>query len=404
MPTLGGRPSLAESQAHLQQALDVVQAWGLRWRFSFWAPPNRRLWSSVLSAAAPIVPCILGTSLSFWYHNAGTSVSLLLPLSLGVLMLTWSALVVIASSTKLAPGVVAKVCLSLSPHLSSLLASFPVRHSVWSSSVTTPQHFSNSTSRPIAGAVIFLGGPCRSSSLGAWHRRCTPPCPRTCILFFVRSRVCHGPLFLSPSRPCQCLRALFHRARHMVAPVRVPFNPTSWPRWHSLGSPPSAIRHWFSREAIPRLDRDLRLRLATMASDLHGVRVDVTSDNFLPARENPVYSFNLPPSTVRLWGLARWGHDVSSTGRPSRHRLRPSSCPLCHDVDGSLAHHLSSCPAHINTRAAWAHSCGVSLSDAPALARHWVFNPFDESNTPQTTRAHIRFVGLVCERLQPLSW
>ena len=130
VPTLRGRPGLAESQAHLQHALDVVQAWGLRWRFSFLAPPNRRLWSSVLSAAAPIVPCILGTSLSFWCHNTGTSVSLLLPLSLGVLMLTWSTLVVIASSTKLAPDVVAKVCLSLSPHLSSLLTSFPVRHLV----------------------------------------------------------------------------------------------------------------------------------------------------------------------------------------------------------------------------------------------------------------------------------
>ena len=66
---------------------------------------------------------------------------------------------VIASSTKLAPGVVAKVCLSLSLHLSSLLTSFPVHHLVWSSSVTTPQHFSNSTSRSVAGAVIFLGGP-----------------------------------------------------------------------------------------------------------------------------------------------------------------------------------------------------------------------------------------------------
>ena len=97
----------------------------------------------------------------------------------------------------------------------------------------------------------------------------------------------------------------------------------------SLGSPSSAVRHWLSREAIPRLDRDLRLRLAAMASDLHGVRVDVSSDNFLPARENPVYSFNLPPSAVRLWGLARWGHDLSSTGHPSRHRVGPSSCPCC---------------------------------------------------------------------------
>ena len=229
---------------------------------------------------------------------------------------------------------------------------------------------------------------CRSSSV---HWRCTPPCPRTCILF-VWSLVCHG-----------CLPALFDRARHMVAFVRVrssiSFSPTSWPRWHFSGSPS------FGRPFAKPFSAwtDLRLRLA-MASDLHGVRVDVSSDNFLPARENPVYSFNLPPSAVRLWGLARWGHDLSSTGRPSHHRLKPSSCPFCNDVDGSLVHHLSSCPAHINVRAAWAHSCGVSPSDVPAFARHgWVFNPLDESNTPQTIRAHIRFVGLVCKRLQPLS-
>ena len=39
----------------------------------------------------------------------------------------------------------------------------------------------------------------------------------------------------------------------------------------------------------------------------------------------------------------------------------------------------------------------------PRLHGTGVFNPVDESNSPQTIRAHIRFVGL-CERLQPPSW
>ena len=51
---------LAESQAHLQHALDVVHTRGLRWRFSYWSHPSRRLWSSVLPAVARIVPSILG--------------------------------------------------------------------------------------------------------------------------------------------------------------------------------------------------------------------------------------------------------------------------------------------------------------------------------------------------------
>ena len=173
----------------------------------------------------------------------------------------------------------------------------------------------------------------------------------------------------------------------------------------SPGSPPSSLHRWLSREVNPRLHRSLRHRLSAMVSDLHGVLVNTLSDNFLPVRENPVYSFNLPPSAFRLWGLARWGHDPSSTGRPSRHLQGHSSCSFCHDTDGSLMHHLSTCPSHHNARTAWAHSCGISPPDVSTLARHgWVFNPVDESNSPQTIRAHIRFVGLVCERLQPPSW
>ena len=89
---------------------------------------------------------------------------------------------------------------------------------------------------------------------------------------------------------------------------------------------------------------NLRQRLSAMVSDLHGVSVDVSSDNFLPAIENLVCSFNLPPSALRLWGLARWSHDHSSTGCPSRQR------PL------------------------------------------------------QSIGAHIFFVGHVCDQLQPPSW
>ena len=376
------------------------------------APPNLRLWSSVLSAAAQIVLCILGASLSLWCHNTDTSVSLSLPLSLGVLTLTWSALVVIASSTKLAPGVVAKVCPSPSPRLSSSRTSFPVRLLVLSSSAMTPRHFSNSTSHSVAGAVISLGGPVlllSQQSTGSWvspmhsalpsdvHSRCLVACVpwTTPPLALQTLPVSSGSL---PS--CKA------HGRTGARPLFVPFQSHILATLAFLWAPPpSAIRRWLSREVIPRLDRDLRLRLAAMASDLHGVRVDVSSDNFLPARENPVHSFNLPSSAVRPWGLARWGHDLSSSGRPFRHQLGPSTCPFCHDVDGSFEHHLASCPAHINARAAWAHSCGVSPPDVPMLARHgWVFNPLDELNTPQTVRAHIRFVGLVCESLRPPSW
>ena len=206
--------------------------------------------------------------------------------------------------------------------------------------MTIPQHFSNSTSRSVAGAAIFLGGPVLllsqqfTGSLAlAMHSALLSDVHYLCLVACVPWTTSSSCSTVQGTWSHWCASAL--RSLSVPHPGHVGI---------SLGSPPSAVRRWFSREAIP-LDRDLRLRLAAMASDLHGVRVDVSSDNFLPARENPVYSFNLPPSAVRLWGLARWGHDLSSTGRPSRHRLGPSSCPFCNDVDGSLVHHLSSCPA-----------------------------------------------------------
>ena len=146
-----------------------------RWRFSFGIGPTK-------SAVMVFGPLRGRPDCSV--HLGGVSlplVSLLLPLSLGVLTLTWSALVVIASSTKLAPGVVAKVCLSLSPHLSSFLTSFPVRHLVWSSSATPPQHFSNSTSRSLfcsvsmTTALLVATVVVRTevASMGTWITACS---------------------------------------------------------------------------------------------------------------------------------------------------------------------------------------------------------------------------------------
>ena len=218
-----------------------------------------------------------------------------------------------------------------------------------------------------------------------------------------------GPRLSSSSCHFQCVPALILCARYVVALVRVcaslSLHLAPWPRGCFSWLPALVTPLWFSREVGPRLDRALRLRLSAMASDLHGVLVAALSGSSLSIRENPVYSFNLPPSAFRLCGLALWGHDHSSTGRPSRHRQFPSTCSFCHDTDGSLMHHLSACPSHHNARTAWSHSCGISLPEASVLAQHsWVFNPLDEANTPQTIGAHILFVGHVCDQLQPPSW
>ena len=98
----------------------------------------------------------------------------------------------------------------------------------------------------------------------------------------------------------QCVPTFFVCAANLVrvcSPLQL--QPTPCPRgylsWLSaLVTPPMAFR-----EVYPRLHRALRRRLFAMVSDLHGVLVDVSSDNFLPVRDNPVDSFNLRPSRHR---------------------------------------------------------------------------------------------------------
>ena len=74
---------------------------------------------------------------------------------------------------------------------------------------------------------------------------------------------------------------------------------------HSSSCPPDPatfVHRWcFSQEVSVRLDRDLRHRGSSMTCHLHDVFSDVLSDILLPTGENPVYSCNLPSSTLRLW-------------------------------------------------------------------------------------------------------
>ena len=100
---------LAESQAHLQVALDAVHPWGLRWRFSFRTKSAVMVFGLLRDCSVHLGR----VHLPLWFRKTGTSVSLSLPRSLGVLTFTWSALPTIASSTNTPRGVLVKVYLSL---------------------------------------------------------------------------------------------------------------------------------------------------------------------------------------------------------------------------------------------------------------------------------------------------
>ena len=270
------------------------------------ALPNLRLWSSVLSAAAQIVLCILGASLSLWSHNTDTSVSLSLPLSLVVLTLTWSALVVMASSTKLAPGVVAKVCPSPSPRLSSSRTSFPVRLLVSSSSAMTPRHFSNSTSHSVAGAVISLGGPVlllSQQSTGSWvspmhsalpsdvHSRCLVACvPWTTPPLALQTL----PVSSGSLPPCKA------HGRTGARPLFVPFQS------HILATLAFLWAPLLRLSDVGSLAKSFPVWIATCASGLQPwlptcmvcVSMSLLTTSSLPGRTLSTHSTSLPPRCV----------------------------------------------------------------------------------------------------------
>ena len=403
---------LADSPADLQAALSAVYAWGTCWRFTFGIGPNKS--AMVFGPTRGRTPCLV--------HLGGVP----LPIVLQYRYL----------------GIVLTPCLSWRAHVAYLCARGDRlfhQSSAWCHGEGLPVTFALS---------VFIAYVLSSASFGLEYIGDDP----AALLQFNLSlrRWCRQLLGWPRASPVaavhwelgigDALRLVYGRAFSLFGRLSAmvqngPRSPLpssifrlcsneqgTWAHWctsafrslsvsHpgdfgiSPGSPPSSVSRWFSREVGTRLDHDLHLRLMAMAYDLHGVRVDLATSHFSSAQHNPIYSRSLPFAWSRSWGLARWGHDPSSTGRSARHQNRPVACPLCLADDGSLAHHLSVCPCHSAARDLWAHSCGFDVTEAATWAAHpLLFNPQHEANTLQTVRAHVRFVGHVCSRLERPRW
>ena len=402
---------LADSPADLQAAVSAVYAWGTCWRFTFGIGPNK---SAVMvfgpTRVVRLVSFILEVCLCRWCCSTDILASFSHHVSVGELTLLIFVPVATVCSINPAHGVTVKAYQSRLLSLCSLRMSCPVRLSVWSTLATTPQPCSSSTCLSDVGQL--LGWP-RASPVAVVHWE---------LGIGDALRLVYGRAFSLFGR----LSAMVQNGPRSPLPssiFRVCSNEQgTWAHWctsafrslsvsHpgdfgiSPGSPPSSVSRWFSREVSTRLDHDLHLRLMAMAYDLYGVRVDLATSHFSSAQHNPIYSRSLPFAWSRSWGLARWGHDPSSIGRSARHQNRPVACPLCLADDDSLAHHLSVCPCHSAARDLWAHSCGFDVTEAATWAAHpWLFNPQHEANTLQTVRAHVRFVGHVCSRLERPRW
>ena len=193
--------------------------------------------------------------------------------------------------------------------------------------------------------------------------------------------------------------------------------PGSWAHWchavishHSVQRPElcgvgpgcsaSFTQRWVRRSVTPVLDRSWRQRVERSLGLLHTIRCDPRAQPqlSLPAF---VYSQSVDAGLARWWGLARYGHDPAPGGRAARHRNSSPVCSFCCADVGDLAHCLSYCPAFSDLRVQWCVDTGVAPSDAPWWASgEWIFDPWHVDNTPSVMRAHVRFVGLVCSRLE----
>ena len=272
---------LAESQAHLQHVLDVMHAWGLRWRFSFGIGPTK-LAVMVFGPLRGRPDCSvhLGVTLPLMPQYRFLGVTLIPTLSCARGDRLFHQVYVWCRGEGLS--------LSLSPHLSlSLTFQFIM---VWSSSAMAPQHFSNSTSRSVAGVVIFLGGPVLllsqqfTGSLAlAMHSTLPSDVHSLCLVFCVSWTTLPLALQTLPMssgsvRPCKAHGRIGARPLFSVPHL----GHVGISLFSSFGRPMLAL----SRSHSP-WTATCALRLADMASNLHGVRVVVSYGNFLSARENP---------------------------------------------------------------------------------------------------------------------
>ena len=178
--------------------------------------------------------------------------------------------------------------------------------------------------------------------------------------------------------------------------------------WHSAAG---VVIFLGGTARLPSLQSTGSLVLATLSASSSDVR-SPSVVLYVPRTTLHLVLLSLPlsPGSVPTC-KGTWSHWCASALRSlSRFRTRAMShlfrfassvhrwfsCEASSRLDHDLRHRLC---------AAWAHSCSISLVDSPAWALHrWLFNPMDEANTPQSIRAHIRFVGHVCGQLQPPSW
>ena len=146
------------------------------------------------------------------------------------------------------------------------------------------------------------------------------------------------------------------------------------------------------------LDDGLHDRAAVGIASLSVVHFPPSAFSAGGGPDPSAYRRGSSPDHARAWGLARWGHDPCPEGRSARHLQLPVDCRFCHAPVGDLGHCLSECPWFEDLRTEWCRRCGIPVQAASVWSRHsWIFDTTSLLNSQGTLRAHVRFVGAVCQ-------
>ena len=120
----------------------------------------------------------------------------------------------------------------------------------------------------------------------------------------------------------------------------------------------------------------------------------------VPRLHPRVHNTRIDFANARAWGLARCGHHAFADGRPARHvSVVPPPC-LCGLAAPTLSHVVSECPAYHDLRVRWAALVGLHPASLPPwqTLAPYLFNPDLPTNSAESVRAHVNFLGLAAAR------
>ena len=170
-------------------------------------------------------------------------------------------------------------------------------------------------------------------------------------------------------------------------------------------SPPHRVRRWVDLVVSPSLNLALRQRLQASIYSLSTTRLPHGATFSVNAGPDVFVYGEVVLRSMRGSGALPVGVMIPSLVDVPQNilvslKVADSVMPLW----GICSTPCLSAPSLDDLRAQWSSRCGISPQFAQAWSRHsWIFDPSSVLNSPGSIRAHIYFVGAVCQRFDSTS-